>query len=753
MHRLLIVSMLLFFFTTGFIFTGCGDSKTTVLPVKTPTPGGTTKVPLPDPELKMVAEGEEGGLFSSVIDLITDGLKEGITVWIGDNTTGRILDGISNKIGIPGENSETVAQLNEMNEKMDLIISQLSNIENELDSLQKQLAITNVELKTYISSTALQSYITEIKARFDTTDDTGLMYFSQQGSALDPNIDPNSPVVINLQQLAGGYVKNYSGVLEKDIQGIHDSICPDLNTVDGVLKNYTDQIILTQSNPYLSDPNNAMATYCLLETFFAQILNYQTKGCVIVTEINNYKDPNGVANLAGSYLNGTYKTLLKDEIIKYQQTVNYLVLNMIDYRDPNSYHNEAPYMYTHGVAPDNVYLMVLARSRFFCAQVINALENDSGLYGAIVTPYHCSSDPNMASTQVTLQFSGPTTFTATVKAQKMASQFPYTVWKKGKDSNGYQGCYCDNNWSFYDFSTLQNPNISGTYLDPNIPAGTYNITLIDNGNEDTPWYHDISNTNLGQVSVKYYDPNNPSASTATFSPTATNTQKFGYFSARWNWGYNKISLCDSLDDWHIPGSNQVRWPGNSHTEKHDNPTIYPSKLDYASYFPKSTGNVIYLNYMGITLDTDNAGSQTAVMYTLHYPFIATQPSGTFLVQPSATVFYDTTADVDYSNSKPSTSDYSYDLLYFDYYLIDSDKGNTYTMFGYHSENDFNLEDTTIPASGAYNGTIVFGHTHDISIDAGSTTEENKYSGVSVEADVNLSWNIQVIYNGIYNIFQ
>jgi len=157
--------------------------------------------------------------------------------------------------------------------------------------------------------------------------------------------------------------------------------------------------------------------------------------------------------------------------------------------------------------------------------------------------------------------------------------------------------------------------------------------------------------------------------------------------------------------------------------------------------------------MGITLDTDNAGSQTAVMYTLHYPFIATQPSGTFLVQPSATVFYDTTADVDYSNSKPSTSDYSYDLLYFDYYLIDSDKGNTYTMFGYHSENDFNLEDTTIPASGAYNGTIVFGHTHDISIDAGSTTEENKYSGVSVEADVNLSWNIQVIYNGIYNIFQ
>ena len=87
-----------------------------------------------------------------------------------------------------------------------------------------------------------------------------------------------------------------------------------------------------------------------------------------------------------AYMSGTFKSLLEDEMDKYLDTVNYLVVNLVDYRNADTYSRDMAY-YDQGLAADNIYLNVLARSRFFCAHIMEIYEDDFGLYGAIVIPY------------------------------------------------------------------------------------------------------------------------------------------------------------------------------------------------------------------------------------------------------------------------------------------------------------------------------------------------------------------------------
>ena len=714
---------------------GCGDDAVKgINPQPFPTTGPDTVVPFHDPPLQIIrtgeragrdiivgAEEEGGGLFSALTGFITEGLKEGIIDWIGANTTGRILDIIGNKIGLPGSDDD----LDEMNTKMDAIQNQLTDIQTQFTSLQNELSITQVRLENYISNTSLNNYITEISARFDTTDDSGLIYFSQMGSQLDPNSPDYASTISTLQPLVANYVSKNTGVLEKDVQGIHDAICPgSASPLNGVLKDYANNIILNPPTPNknLTDPNNAMAAYLLLETYFSQILNYQTKACIIITEINNYKDPNGVAQLASSYLNGTYKTLLRDEVIQYQQTVNYLLVNMSDFRtDPNMYINDTAYT-PYGIARDNTHLMLLARSRFFCAQVLKAFENDFGLYGAIVTPYDYSPGTNTPVSQITLQFSGPVTFTTTVNAQNMAGRFPYTKW----DSAGHASP--DNNWSLYDFSTIHNPN-TGNYFDPNIPGGTYNVTLVDNGNTDNPWRH--HQTGLGQVTIKYYDPNNPNPLTATTSPTQTNTMKFGCFSGRWNWGFSRINS-SYMSTWVLPSQNSLFLPSYPYGGwlYRPNPTLDNLGSGY-SYSPAATtGGPV--NQLSIVMP-QNSSNDKIMAYTIQLPVVAEPVTGA-----SARLYYTNNVTASYSASEAK----AYTML--SYYINLNDS----TYMAQHKD----ISNHTITLNEPSHGTldITQGTSYNIGINACLYCQA-WYSCTS-SGNISMSWYMQIVYDNTYNIF-
>jgi len=599
-------------FIITMFFIGCGgDNQVNTLPV-IPTPTVAGEVPLHDPPLGMVSS-ESGGLASGFIDLITEGLKDGVKSWIGDNTTGRVLDLIGNALGFNTEQQELEQineQLKEMNSKMDQVLSQLTVIEQQLTALQHQLLITQVNLESYISNTVLGTYITNISSKFDTTSPSGFMYFSQQGSKLDPNTDPNSPEVITLKKEIATYATYNFGVLETQIQGIHDAICPSTTALDGVLKQFVDKIILQNPTSAMTDPNNAMANYLLLENYFAQILNYQTKALIIVTEINNYKDPSGTA--ASSYLNGTYKKLLTDEILAFHNTVQYMMLNMYDYRTTANYANECSYTQGAGIigaggtglAKDNIFLMVYARSRFFTAQVRNAFENNFGLHGIIITPYNYAQDSDASSPRtITLNLSqnNVTQASVSVQAKKMAGRFPYTQWQR----NPYLTVSPDNNWAIYEFDTTADPSNTTQAFNANLPAGTYNVSI-----SGQPWYN--TSSNLGTVTILYYDPNNPDYKTATTNQTATNTVKFGCFSGRWNWGHMLLRL--------IPGG---AW--------------YPQMLDADenmsgyTYFPTKDNPDIMNNMWFNYPVTKNAGTthEQKLMFETLYQFSTTDISSLF----------------------------------------------------------------------------------------------------------------------------
>jgi hypothetical protein len=171
------------------------------------------------------------------------------------------------------------------------------------------------------------------------------------------------------------------------------------------------------------------------------------------------------------------------------------MLNMYDYRTTANYANECSYTQSAGIigaggtglAKDNIFLMVYARSRFFTAQVRNAFENNFGLHGIIITPYnyfapYCApgedirpSDLNSPRT-ITLNLSqnNVTQASVSVQAKKMAGRFPYTQWQR----NPYLTVSPDNNWAIYEFDTTADPsNYNSGFLIAILPAGTYNVSI------------------------------------------------------------------------------------------------------------------------------------------------------------------------------------------------------------------------------------------------------------------------------------
>ncbi len=188
-RKSVIILLLLISFLSVFVFHGCGNDGTSSVSISaTPTPGGTTSDTLHDPELTMVSKGVATKIFSGTIGYIMKALNGGVLMWIGMHTSGRVLDIIANKLGF-GTTSTT--QLDEILVIMNQLLTELSDINSKLSSLETQLALTQVNLESYISTTALQQYITVIKAKFDTMDTSGFMYYANAGAQLDANTDPN----------------------------------------------------------------------------------------------------------------------------------------------------------------------------------------------------------------------------------------------------------------------------------------------------------------------------------------------------------------------------------------------------------------------------------------------------------------------------------------------------------------------------------------------------------------------------------
>lgn len=588
-------SLFLFLFfalTISMFLPGCSDNSGNSADHKTTTSGAK---PFSDPQLKMVGEEEPQSLTSWLIKEVTDGLSEGITCFIGDKTTGRVLNGISGHT----DDSGASGQFQQMTAQLDSIQSQVGSISYQIASLSAQIGLNQAQLDTQIGALPLNTSANIITSLFNTNaaasvygytppagnpdaaygDSDGYMYFANKARNLSPvakgaaGFAAYSTSLSSLKAQAQiFYTTNSIPNITTNLNSIYNVVCPSPGTPP-ILESYASLIIqslktaTTDPNgiPY-TDAQKAMNGYKLLEQFFAQIVSYQIQGNIIRTELRNYT---GDATNAQTDLTN-FQGYLSDEVNRFEAAVNFLMINMVDYRTPANYASDSAAMHTRGLVQDDVYNMVYARSRFVCAQLLsgNVVANTTplttrppaaapainGLHGSIVVPqlyaYQGTSSTSITPGPITLKFtsySSSSNYSSTITVQQpepIPGQFPYTAWNYSNTTYTPQS-YPDNNWLLYDFSAATD-----------FPAGKYRITLVDGGNSGSPWYH--SETDFGKVSVLYYDPQNPGTA-GTLAPTGTNTFKFGSFSGRWNWGYNKISM----SQWTTPsfvGSNDKNNP-------------------------------------------------------------------------------------------------------------------------------------------------------------------------------------------------
>ncbi|MGV8120563.1 MAG: hypothetical protein AB2L14_12455 [Candidatus Xenobiia bacterium LiM19] len=357
------------------------------------------------------------------------------------------------------------------------------------------------------------------------------------------------------------------------------------------------------ANPTSQD--SVMNTYLLLEKYFLTLYCYQLKGLLILQNADNVLDsmnpnpPN--PSTFSNYMNSRFKPWIMDELLAYNNAVNYLVVSMVDYRTKDQFNSDNNYLAT-GIAKDSVYYQVLARARILTVQILNSYGYDEGgLYGKIIVPANylgsgTTATPEVSPT-VTPTFSpapfptplvnlagSPTPVSSlaplTQKMTTYRSIFPYPSWCRNYVS-------CDNNWTVADL------------YNTDLPSGTYTLTLNDGGSSITPWNH--SNTQLGSGTVMYYCPNgNSSKYPPTSQPTDTNTVKFGFFSGRWNFGYEIFSN-GPFSYWNVSGD-QYQFDYDGDIDTFPNPAL----CDYAdgnSFFSKDFAAYLY-PYDGNTLPTD-----------------------------------------------------------------------------------------------------------------------------------------------------
>jgi hypothetical protein len=508
------------------------------------------------------------------------------------------------------------------------------------------------------------------------------------------------------------------------------------------------------ANPTSQD--SVMNTYLLLEKYFLTLYCYQLKGLLILQNADNVLDsmnpnpPN--PSTFSNYMDSRFKPWIMDELLAYNNAVNYLVVSMVDYRTKDQFNSDNNYLAT-GIAKDSVYYQVLARARILTVQILNSYGYDEGgLYGKIIVPANylgsgTTATPEVSPT-VTPTFS-PAPFptplvnlagssTPAPLTQKMTtyrSIFPYPSWCGNYVS-------CDNNWTVADL------------YNTDLPSGTYTLTLNDGGLSITPWNH--SNTQLGSGTVMYYCPNgNSSKYPPTSQPTDTNTVKFGFFSGRWNFGYEVFSN-GPFSYWNISDAKfQFTWdatictltnPGLFNLADSTKPEYFST--DFATYLYPYAGNTSptgLVNKMGSYQDTfsDTKNEPWFTGYKIYLRYFMAPAASNIYPQGlngevNATWFYNVTGGLNGT--------------------LDTSKPDNYaTNYGVYSEDNVTQnilylvnENNNLGSSLSWNDvkqtTLTPGHEYDLKT---TCYYLNNPTGTYSQY---LQWYLQIVYSGYAYIF-
>ncbi len=472
------------------------------------------------------------------------------------------------------------------------ITNQLSTLNQEVIQLGVQLQNMQIDISSQLNAMALASDINTISVAFKTTDHTGLIYYAQMAQTAKSSADSTSLLQALDQEAIANYATPiYQGTtnIQSAISGLHGTIC-NPNFKQSPLKLFVDNIL--SKNVNIQDSAKAMIAYKILEDFFIYLLNYQNQGLTILCNVDSLV---GLPGEFTSYFNGTYRSFMQEEVAYFLKSVDYMTVNVSDYRTQERFNADIPYA-RNGMAPDRIFPNVIARSRFLANLIYGAAGLPTySINGTITVPQNYQNGINPPATSISL-YAGPPvkTITATSDMNTVSSIYPNTSWTVNT-STKTGTCEASPMWTVYNFKGLATdfPG-AGYYLletNPNWAQGDY------------PWPHTASPIGLSRVNVMWYNPQHPDASTATYSRTATNTVDFGCFSGAWYWGYQYLSQSDVNSCWWnlnpmdyylyasigpCPGFDGKTTTGPYHGSSDQYNTFYPHGQDGFSYPQSNT---------------------------------------------------------------------------------------------------------------------------------------------------------------------
>ena len=425
------------------------------------------------------------------------------------------------------------------------ISAQLVILNQEVLSLSQQLQISTTDIESMLSSMSLEANIRTIKTSFSTTDHRGLIYYAQQADTARFFADSTQRMK-TLDSLArNNYAYGIYTLSNPDIEGaiagINTTICNPVYN-QSPMKLFVDNLINKGVN--IQDTAKAMMAYRMLENFFLYLLNAQFQGVTILCNVDSLVGSPGEFH---DYYTGSFTTMINNELTFFLKTVDYLMINLTDYRTPGRFNYDLHYA-DAGLAPDPLFYNVFARSRFVNNLIVNALgENYNPVQGLIIVP-RCV----FSGTNVTVFLDNYWNPLVSDPSITLTSIYPNTVWTKNSSSKT-GNCSPDNQWISL--------HVQGPGSDTQ--GGITGIEV--NGD---PWTHSVPIK--GHMSVKWYNPQQPDPKTATNGMTSTNTMELGCFSGLWNLGELYLTNSDFNSYWwhlnpyfHYSINSKIRGPVTS----------------------------------------------------------------------------------------------------------------------------------------------------------------------------------------------
>ncbi|MCX6277322.1 MAG: hypothetical protein NT004_04395 [Bacteroidetes bacterium] len=453
----------------------------------------------------------------------------------------------------------TEKEFKEIDNNLKLIQNQLNQLEGMISTIGTEIQLQTTQLESFFTVGSVNTAMEPLTTALDSTGPSNFGYYpvtARRSSSDSINyyaaMVSNSkylPTYANLQILPPG---GGLPVMETFITSLSSLLSAPAPGYDGCLHTYNRQLINSVQAQYTNgmDSSTAMKAYQILENYFMWIVGAQFQAENILINCSNVIDSTNTLHLAESQWIA-FQPIITAEIGIFLGEVDFFVANLDEYRTMPRWTSDVQYA-DAGLAPDNVFINVLARAQFLANSLYDGFKlKYPVMCGKIITPYYYTYD---GGTQSTTSLSLNSTKPLSSTAVQVTSWIPNTIWPSV--NNNVSTCDYSFDWSVFTFGTMGKADSGWQSTNP------MTISFTDAYH---PWAH--SSAPGGTVKVMFHNPQDLNDVASSYD--TVHSMPFGYFSANWKWGF--MYLRYDNENWHQCGAwcseqlqtNVFNYPNNS----------------------------------------------------------------------------------------------------------------------------------------------------------------------------------------------